>query len=162
MSELIKEEEIKKALEEKFSGAVYDAVITRKNRVWLGGAPEKAVELMGFLKKEKGFYHLSTITGFDEGEKLGAIYHITDQHTIVNVKVRTPKEKPVLNTVMNVFPVCISYERELEDMFGIKIEGLPEGRNYPLPEGFPEGVHPLRKEVKLDDLNKLLNETEVK
>lgn len=156
MSDLIKEEELKKELENRFAGSIYDANITRKNRLWLGVSPERALELMSFLK-EKGYSHLSTITGFDEGEKLGAIYHITDWHTVVNVKVRTPKSAPSLKTVRDIYPVCESFERELEDLFGIKVEGLPQGRNYPLPEGFPKGVHPLRKEVKLDELVKQLD-----
>ncbi len=156
MSELLKEEELKKELENKFPGELTDITITRKNRIWVSVKQQKALELMAFLK-EKGYHHLSTITGFDEGENLGAIYHITDYHVIVNVKVRTPKTEPVLKSVKEIYPVCESFERELEDLFGIKVEGLPEGRNYPLPEGFPKGVHPLRKEVKLDELVKTLD-----
>ncbi len=156
MSETLKEEELKKELENKFAGSIYEIQIARKNRMWISVNPQDALRLMSFLK-EKGYFHLSTITGFDEGENLGAIYHITDYYTIVNVRVRTPKTSPSLKTVRDIYPVCESFERELEDLFGIKIEGLPEGRNYPLPEGFPKGVHPLRKEVKLDELVKQLD-----
>ncbi|MBP7795703.1 MAG: NADH-quinone oxidoreductase subunit C [Elusimicrobiales bacterium] len=159
--ETIKEEEIVKNLKEKFGDAIENVIIPRKNRVWMDINQNIALDLMKYLK-EHGYYHLSTITGFDEGEKLGAIYHITDHKTILNIKIRTSKENPVLKSVLSVYPVATSYERELFDLFGIKVEGLPEGRNYPLPEGFPEGVHPLRKEVKLDELNKMLNEKSVK
>ncbi|MEW5951336.1 MAG: NADH-quinone oxidoreductase subunit C [Elusimicrobiota bacterium] len=161
MSELIKEEELKKEIENKFAGSFYDLNISRKNRIWIGVNADKALEFMSFLK-DRGYKHLSTITGFDEGENLGAIYHITDYHILVNVKIRTPKNSPSLKTVRDIYPVCESFERELEDLFGIKIEGLPEGRNYPLPEGFPKGVHPLRKEVKLDELVKTLDSKEEK
>lgn len=157
MSDIIKEEELVKELKEKFGAVIENASITRKTRIWIDVNSDKALEVMRFLKT-KGYYHLSTITGFDEGEKLGAIYHITDHKTLVNIKIRTSKTNPVLKSVLEVYPVATSYERELEDLFGIKIEGLPEGRNYPLPEGFPKGVHPLRKEVKLEELNKMLDE----
>jgi len=161
MSDLIKEEELKKEVEEKFQNSLTESNITRKNRIWFTINSEKAIDLMSFLK-EKGYFHLSTITGFDEGENLGAIYHITDYKTIVNVRVKTPKSNPKLASVLKVFSVAESFERELEDLFGITIEGLPQGRNYPLPEGFPKGVHPLRKEVKLEELIDKLNKQEEK
>ncbi len=161
MSELIKEEELVKEIKDRFSDKIENITIQRKSRIWIDAKGEEAVDLMKFLK-EKGFHHLSTITGFDEGEKLGAIYHITNHKIIINLKLRTPQENPRLKSVLSVYPSATSYERELEDLFGIKIEGLPEGRNYPLPEGFPQGVHPLRKNVKLDELNKMLNEKCIK
>ena len=37
-------------------------------------------------------------------------------------------------------------------MFGIKVEGLPEGERYPLPDGWPEGQYPLRKDWNKDML----------
>ena len=157
MSELIKEEEILKEIKDRFSEAVENAIIQRKERIWIDVSENKKLEIMKYLK-ERGYYHLSTISGFDEGEKLGAIYHITNHKIIINLRVRTPKESPVLKSVLPVYPSATSYEREIEDLFGIKIEGLPPGRNYPLPEGFPKGVHPLRKDVKLEELNKMLDE----
>ncbi|MCX7648105.1 MAG: hypothetical protein N2Z60_05795, partial [Elusimicrobiales bacterium] len=74
MSDIIKEEELVKELKEKFGAVIENASITRKTRVWIDVNSDKALEVMRFLKT-KGYYHLSTITGFDEGEKLGAIYH---------------------------------------------------------------------------------------
>lgn len=154
---LEKEEKLVNDIKLKFGNAIENITIQRKNRIWIDFQGEDPIELFKYLKGN-GYYHLSTITGFDEGEKLGAIYHITDHKTLVNVKVRTIKSNPVLKSVLPIYPVATSYERELVDLFGITIEGLPEGRNYPLPDDFPKGVHPLRKEVKLDELNKILNE----
>jgi membrane-bound hydrogenase subunit beta len=34
------------------------------------------------------------------------------------------------------------------DLLGIQVEGIPPGRHYPLPEGWPEGQYPLRKDWK--------------
>jgi len=50
--------------------------------------------------------------------------------------------------VLAIFPGAVSYEKELEDMFGIKVEGLPPGRRYPLPDDFPTDQYPLRKDWK--------------
>lgn len=147
MSEFEKENKVKADIEAKFGGAVSNALVQRKNRVWLELAPEKLPDLMAWLKGY-GFDHLATITGFDEGENFGAFYHVTDTHILVNVKVKTPKTAPALPSVLKAFPGALSYERELEDMFGIKIAGLPPGRRYPLPEDFPTDQYPLRKNWK--------------
>ncbi len=147
MGEFEKEEKIKSALEKQFGGAVFNASVQRRNRVWAEVEPSKLPEVMAWLKAE-GFNHLATVSGFDEGENLGAYYHTTDFKTVVNVKAKTPRANPVLPSTLSVFPGALSYERELEDMFGIKIQGLPAGRRYPLPEDFPTDQYPLRKDWK--------------
>ena len=158
MTDLAREEKVKSDIEARFAGAVSNALVQRRNRVWLEVAPEKLPELMAWLKAE-GFDHLATVTGFDEGENLGAYYHATDTKMIVNVKVRTPRANPSLPSVLASFPGALSYERELEDMLGIKIAGLPPGRRYPLPEDFPTDQYPLLKDCKFVPP---ANETEAK
>ncbi len=147
MSDFENEEKIKASIEAKFQGAVSNALVQRRNRVWLDCATEKLPELLGWMKTE-GFVYLATITGFDEGENLGACYHMTNARVIVTVRVKTPRANPSIPSVLKIFPGAVSYERELEDMFGIKIAGLPAGRRYPLPEDFPTDQYPLRKDWK--------------
>ena len=149
MSEFPKEEELKKLIEDKF-GAGLGVNIQRTRRVWLETTPDKLVETLEFLKAA-GYNHLSTITGFDEGENLGAFYHATDTHIIATIKVKTPLAAPALPTVTSVFPGAVSYERELEDLLGIKVEGLPSGRRYPLSDDFPKDQYPMRKSWKTAD-----------
>lgn len=150
MSEFEKEEKIKTGLEKKFGSAVSNAEVRRKNRVWAELETAKLPEVMAWLKAE-GFDHLATVTGFDEGENLGALYHVTDTKMLVNIKVKTPRANPSIPSVLATFPGAVSYEKELEDMLGIKVEGLPPGRRYPLDEDFPTDEYPLRKEWKVDD-----------
>jgi Ni,Fe-hydrogenase III component G len=150
MSDFEKEEKLKAQLESKFGGAVSEMTIQRKNRLWFEIKAERLIGLMEHMKAG-GYNHLATITGFDGGEHLGAFYHLTDTHTIVTARVKTPRTDPHLPTVTGVFPGSEPYERELEDLFGIKIDGLKPGRRYPLPDDFPVGQHPLRKDWKVTD-----------
>ncbi len=150
MSEFEKEEKVKSGLEKKFGSALSNAEVRRKNRVWAELETSKIPEAMAWLKAE-GFDHLATISGFDEGEHLGAFYHVTDFKMVVNIKVKTPRANPSIPSVLKTFPGALSYEKELEDMFGIKVEGLPPGRRYPLDEDFPKDEYPLRKDWKVED-----------
>jgi Ni,Fe-hydrogenase III component G len=149
MSEFEKEEKIKTQLEAKFGDAVSGMVIQRKNRVWFELKAEQLPALVKFMKTELGYDHMSTITGFDGGDFLGGNYHLTDTHGIVTARVKTPRTDPHLPTVTGVFPGAEPYERELADLFGIKIDGLKPGRRYPLPDDFPTDQYPLRKDWKV-------------
>jgi len=94
-----------------------------------------------------GFKFLSAITGLDEGASFGVIYHMSGRGGIaLNLKFNFPKDNPSIKTVTDYFMAADIYERELIDLFGIKVEGLPEGRHYPLPDDWPKGQYPLRKD----------------
>ena len=67
---------------------------------------------------------------------------------ILNLKTGVPKENPVLKTIIGYFRGAEIYERELVDLLGVKVEGLPEGKRYPLPDDWPLDQHPLRKDWK--------------
>ena len=43
-------------------------------------------------------------------------------------------------------PACVWGERELRDMFGLIPEGLPDRRRLVLPDDWPSGLYPLRKD----------------
>jgi NADH:ubiquinone oxidoreductase subunit C len=88
------------------------------------------------------------ITGLDAGADLEFIYHLArSRGVIANVKTRCPKGES-FRTITGVFPGGAIYERELIDLFGAKIEGLPEGSRYPLPDNWPKDEHPLLKDWK--------------
>jgi Ni,Fe-hydrogenase III component G len=104
-------------------------------------------EVLKFLMDKIHFDTLCTITGLDEGTTLAMIYHLTRQDgVVINLKTSVPKENPTIKTITGYFPSAEFYERELVDLFGAKVEGLPEGSRYPLPDGWPEGQYPLRKD----------------
>ena len=93
--------------------------------------------------------NLGTITGLDSGEKFEIIYHFYDaQGLVFNLKVFIPRDDPKVPSVTEVFPGSFLYERELMDLFGIEVVGTPSGRRYPLPDNWPAGQYPLRKDWK--------------
>jgi len=106
-------------------------------------------EVFDYAVKQMKFLHLCTITGLDEGENLAFIYHLAqDSGILLNLKTSVPKDNPVLKTVMPYFAGAEIYERELVDLLGAKIQGLPAGHRYPLTDDWPKGQFPLRKDWK--------------
>jgi Ni,Fe-hydrogenase III component G len=78
---------------------------------------------------------------------LSFIYHLAqDTGILLNIKISVPKASPVLMTVSGYFPGAEIYEREVVDLLGAKVEGLPPGNRYPLIDDWPAGQYPLRKD----------------
>jgi len=150
-----KENLVLKRLAEKFPVLAEAGRVARERRIYLDLPSDIFMEAAEFASRELGFYHLCTITGLDAGDGYEFIYHISDaEGCVLSLKLKIPKEGPRIGSVLPIFNGAVFYERELEGMLGVKVEGLPEGRQYPLPDGWPEGQYPLRKDWTPDMLKK--------
>jgi len=143
------EEKIKDALVDKFSYLNDSIKIVRPRRISIEVGLDNFTPVFAYLAKELQFSHLCTITGLDEPEKLGFIYHLaSDSGILINLRTSAPKNNPIINTVTSYFPGAEIYERELVDLFGAQVTGLPSGHRYPLTDDWPTEDHPLRKDWK--------------
>jgi membrane-bound hydrogenase subunit beta len=135
-------------LKERFPGldTAQAAFITR--RIYLSVPEDIFMDVVAFSAKDLGFDHLLTITGLDAGECFEFIYHVSNTDGILlNLKRKAKREDPVvIPSVLPIFEGATFYERELEGILGIKVDGLPEGRQYPLPDNWPKGQYPMRKD----------------
>ncbi len=121
--------------------------IQRDRRIFVEVPSANFAEVFAHLYGPMKFMMLTAITGLDNGATLAAMYHLARTSGVVlNLTCAVPKEKPVLQTVISYFPAAECYERELIDLLGIQVEGLPPGSRYPLPDGWPAGQYPLRKD----------------
>ena len=140
---------IKQDLLQRFPYLIDKVRVQRDRRILAEVDYGNFKEVFEYAIRDLNFIYLCTITGLDEAEKIALIYHITRQDGIIlNIKTGVPKDKPVLKTIIEYFPSAQIYERELEDLLGVKVEGLPEGKRYPLPDDWPQGQYPLRKDWK--------------
>jgi Ni,Fe-hydrogenase III component G len=119
--------------------------VQRARRVFAEVPAEQATAVIEYAYKTLGFTIICTITGLDLGDKLAALYHIAHQNGVV-------LNLPVLQTVSALYPPADHYEREMIDLLGFKVEGLPKGNRYPLPDSWPAGQYPLRKDWKVEML----------
>lgn len=149
------EEKIRSDLVARFEFLSDKVRIARARRIFADVPLDSFRAVLEHACREMKFDILCTITGQDEGENLSFMYHTARMDgTILSVKTAAPKSNPAIRTVMDLYPVSPIYERELVDMFGLKVEGLPPGKRYPLPDDWPAGQYPLRKDWKpemLDD-----------
>lgn len=138
-----------RALEARFPFLAGKITSPRERRMFAEVPPASFDQVVRYLKDDQGFLSCCAITGTDEEDTLVAIYHLADaQGTVLNLKRRVPRDAPAIRSVTDSYPCCANYERELVDLLGFVVHGLPPGNRYPLTDDFPRDQHPLRKDWK--------------
>lgn len=98
--------------------------------------------------------YLAAITGLDLGVEEGQIevlYHFCRGAAVLGLRVLTPREAAMVPSVCPVIPSAGFYERELSEMLGVTVAGTPDPARLFLPDEWPAGVYPLRKDFKNGD-----------
>jgi len=142
------EQRIVDALLSKFDFLRDRVHIQREKRIFTDFMPKEEFEqVFKFAHDELGFYRASHVVGTDEGDNLGFIYLLSDNNGIIfAIKEIAPKSDPKINSMTYLYPSLDLHERELVDLFGAEVQGLKEGKNFPLPDNWPKGSYPMRKE----------------
>lgn len=102
---------------------------------------------------DAGWGYLAAITGLDLGPEEGlieAIYHFCSGPDVLGMRVQTARDDAEVPTICGVIPSASFYERELSEMLGVTVRGTPDPRPLFLPEEWPEGVYPLRKDFEAE------------
>lgn len=120
----------------------------------------KAVEHICELQE---YPHLAIISPSDRGNDVELIYHFTIyyghhlQELSLGLRVDVPKNDLKIPTITDIIPGALFTEREIQEMMGVEIIGIPDNRRLFLPDDFPEGVYPWRKdEMGPEDMLRIL------
>jgi NADH-quinone oxidoreductase subunit C/D len=102
------------------------------------------------LRDELAYDYLTSITGVDyiaEG-MLEVVYHVsrTTGGPGLVFKVQTPRENPVVPSIISIYQGAEFQEREAFDLIGVRFSGHPDLRRILTWEGFYG--HPLQKDWK--------------
>ena len=150
MTEQIVEREnaLLRRLKERFPGTDDQNAAVSVRRVFVTVPADVFWDALQFARDQLDFTRLSTITGLDTGEQFEFLYHLSrPDGTLLTLKRQTARgDGVVIRSVLPLYAGATFYERELEGLFGVKVEGLHEGRQYPLPDNWPEGQYPMRKD----------------
>ncbi len=68
-------------------------------------------------------------------------------HLLCGILAEIPPDHPRVDSISDVVPPANWAERELRDLVGIELTGHPYPKRLVLPDGWPEGVHPLQKDI---------------
>lgn len=141
-------EEFEAKLRDSFPNSL--VTLGAKGRVWITLNPNELVNAVNVLRDRFSIIQLAVIAGEDLRDAFMANYVFTSQKRVVVLQVRIDRQNPEVPSLAAMIPGAMVYERELKDLFGINPVGHPDLRRQAVPEDWPEGVYPLRKDVQFN------------
>ncbi len=138
-------------LKDRFGTAILRADLPAENRLFVFIDRSAVKEICRYVFRHLDARYIISIGADDRphsGKFLVAHHFAFDQDQLLtSFLTHLPENDPKLDSISDVVPAANWAEREFRDLVGIE----PEGHSYPkrlvLPDGWPDGVHPLRKDV---------------
>ncbi|MGI6360779.1 MAG: NADH-quinone oxidoreductase subunit C [Bacillota bacterium] len=127
--------------------------IPRANRIHVEPVGKTEFEaLLDYVYEDLKFDVFHVVVGLHTGDNLEFAYILSNRKDkiLLNIKQMVPIANPVIKTVTDKYVSALWHERELVDLLGAVVQGLPHGLTYPLPDGWPKGNYPLRKDWKVE------------
>jgi membrane-bound hydrogenase subunit beta len=121
-------------------------------RVWFEIDRSLLGKAVGHLCKEYPDPHFSVCSGYDAGRNIVLNYHFTVNYAhregeiVLTMRVSIPKRDPIVETITGLIPGALITEREMQEMLGVKVRGIPDSRRLFLDESIPKGVFPWRRD----------------
>ena len=120
------------------------------NRIWLTCEAENSYAVNKFLFEDIGA-RFCIATGIDSDDCFEILYHYSYDQTGCVITIKTfirDREKPAIESITPFLPGAEWIEREIHDILGIDFKNHPNLRRLILADDWPDGVYPMRKEVK--------------
>ena len=149
----------KKALGDDFIDASVceREVAVKKNRfrsIWVHVKKRAFKSAVEHICRLQPHPHLAIIASSDLGDDVELVYNFTIyfghhlQEISLGLKVTLPKTDLTIPTVTDLIPGAIYTERETQEMMGVEVIDIPDGRRLFLVGDLPEGIYPWRKDDK--------------
>ena len=125
----------------------FSVQVKRDRRIFISVPKDDLLKTINILSSELNVQHLSTITARDTGSEIEILYHFLLNGVVITVRTTCSRDDPTVNTIVNIFPGAVLYERELNDILGVVPKGHPYLKRLVLPDDWVGG-YPLRKDWK--------------
>jgi Ni,Fe-hydrogenase III component G len=132
-------------IKRKFAGQV-EVQEKSPRRVYLTAAKELARTIVRYCFCDLGA-RFSIVSAVDTRTGVELLYHLAFDREQLMLTVKTLVKKPELEmeSCTDFMPAANWIEREIAEMFGVKFAGHPQLATLLLPDDWPDGVYPLRK-----------------
>ena len=124
-------------IEQKLKGLSVE--VKRERRIFINAPRNELIKTMNILASELNIQHISTITARDTTKEFEILYHFFLNGVVITVRTSCPKDDPTIESIVPIFPGAVLYEREVNDILGIKAKGHPDLRRLILPDNWVGG-----------------------
>jgi NADH-quinone oxidoreductase subunit C len=142
-------EKILQSINEKFSDDVIEIIDKSSTRAYIEIKPSSLTSVATYVFRELGA-RFSIASGLDARYHMEILYHfiLEEINLMVSLRVKLDKSNLVVDSLAPVFEGANWIEREIHELLGIKFTGHPDMRRLLLPDEWPKGVYPLRRDYK--------------
>jgi len=150
VQEEMKREEILNSIKAVFKKDIIEFFDKSPRRVYIEIKPESIRKIAQYIFKDLGA-RFNTASGVDTRTHIEILYHFTveDINLLISIRVRLPKSKNLeIDSITPIMEAANWIEREIQELLGVDFKGHPDLRRLLLPDNWPEGVYPLRKDYK--------------
>ena len=147
-------EEVLYDLRKKFKDDIIEVFDKSPKRVYVEIKPDSIVQVASYIFKDLKA-RFNTASGVDLRYHMEILYHflIEDINLLISLRVKIQKPKLEITSLSLIFEGANWIEREMHEILGINFRGHPDLRRLLLPDDWPEGVYPLRRDYKEWDKN---------
>ena len=143
----MKLDDILKNIQDKFGGKVLKIEKKNEKRAYIDIYPKDVAEFTKYIFKDLSL-RFNIASAVDDFDALEILYHFSDDTSGYVISLRAmlnDKEDPHIDTITAVTRSAWWIEREMHELFGIHFDGNSDLRTLLLPDDWPAGVYPLRK-----------------
>ena len=156
-------DEIIKSFKDTFSKNILDARVEKHVRgmkknefyhVWLKIDKIVFHDVVKHLCTFEKYPHFAVSSGYDLGKTIDIVHHFSlysgakSREISINITTPLPKTDLTIDTITDLIPGALIAEQEKQEMLGIKVVGIPKDERVFIPNEFPEGMFPWRRDDK--------------
>lgn len=147
-------EEVLGDLRKKFKDDIVEILDERSKKVYIEIKQESLVKVASYIFKDLKA-RFNTASGVDMRNHMEILYHflIEDINLLISLRVKLQKLKLEIDSLSPIFEGANWIEREMHEILGINFKGHPDLKRLLLPDDWPDGVYPLRRDYKEWDKN---------
>jgi Ni,Fe-hydrogenase III large subunit/Ni,Fe-hydrogenase III component G len=138
-------------IQSRFDTAISRVDIPEESRLFLYVRPDAIKALCQYVFRDLDARYVISI-GMDDRPHSGKFlvshdFSFDSDHVLVSILACVPADNPRIDCISDVVPAANWAEREMKELVGIEPVGIPNPKRLVLLDGWPEDVHPLRKDV---------------
>lgn len=142
-------EEVLDDLRKKFKDDIIEFFDKSPKRVYVEIRPDSIVQVASYIFKDLKA-RFNTASGVDVRYHIEILYHflIEDINLLISLRVKLQKPKLEIDSLSPIFEGSSWIEREIHEILGINFRGHKNLKKLLLPDDWPDGVYPLRRDYK--------------
>ena len=145
---MVSENEIIAFLKQELGDDLVEASKPSGRRIFVRIKPSALRKAVNALKRKYQTLRFMTLSTVDHGLDFEFLHHFHVDGAVVTLRSVKRKEDNTLESIVDLIPAASFIEREVADLFGVKLVNHPQPQHLILTKDWPDDKRPLRRPLK--------------